>query len=331
MLNKHRYLLYQFKLSDFDQENILNELSNEELLNRQISLAENQLVEVIQKYMKRIYKVNQDNFISEIVFLDTERNHNSDKLKSILSNGIIVYERPYAFFGKSSSQSRNGILVFILNNLADKINEYITLGKIPQGDQVISKFESYKGLCLSSAKFVNVVPRIAIIENPKKIILERIKYLDENDKPQVGKQPVDVELWDGMGIHTKSYGQRVAEALKLDYTPAAMQIRLLPYTKGLSIEMPYQEYFLEQGIKEITDVFGDKHYINDIDMILTSSMCKGWQWFDSAEEYMSLRQKYFNPIGIVKVSEPSDMADKYTKTSYQYLQVLWTNNLTISK
>ncbi len=322
MIKKNRYLLYQFKISDFDQNNKLKQLTNEELLNRQINLSENQLVEVIQNYMKRPYKQNQENFIPEIVFLDIEGSNNSDKLKSILNDGITVNERLYILFGKSSSQSRNGIIVFILNDMANEINRTVTLGKTPKEDQVISKYESYKGLCLSSCKFINVVPRIAIVGNPKKLILEKIKYLDENDQPQVGEQSVEVELWDGMGIHTKEFGQRVAKALKIEYTPAAMQIRLLPYTKGLSVEMDFKEYFRKQGIKEIIDIKGKPHDVNSLDMIFTTSMAKGWQWFDSVEEYMSLREKYFNPIGIVKFSEPTGQADKYTKVSYQYLQTL---------
>ena len=57
----------------------------------------------------------------------------------------------------------------------------------------------------------------------------------------------------------------------------SFQIRL-PYIKGVVHTVDFHALFAELGVTEITDLFGVRHPVEQVDMILTRSMCKGLGW-----------------------------------------------------
>ena len=63
--------------------------------------------------------------------------------------------------------------------------------------------------------------------------------------------------------------------------------------------------FAELGVTEITDSFGERHSVADVDMILTRSMCKGLGWMKenglSWSEYLERCRKYGHSLYVTGI------------------------------
>ena len=82
----------------------------------------------------------------------------------------------------------------------------------------------------------------------------------------------------------------------------SFQIRL-PYIKGVVHEMDFKSLFAELGVPYIVDIWGKNHPIQDIDLILTKSMFKGFGWMSENNltwaEYMGKAKAGGNPPAFI--------------------------------
>lgn len=333
MLKRKQYTIYLFSLQDFAKNGYKLyqfDLSD----NQKIKIAENQVCELIYKLTNKQYVDNAENFISELFFVQAKNTkHDKKALQHIAEHGLYVNNVKYVRFARSSSMARRGIISFIREDLYDNMMDLITTSKWRMDDEVvISKWEAYCGLAFSTCLFVDVVPeRICIVPEHSKIISDYIKSYDiKQDKVIEGEYHVKVTLHDGMGVHSPEFGEKVAKALGLKEVPIAYQIRLFPFCKGMTFEFDFRTFYKERGITKIQDRWGKWWDIDELDAIWSETVFKGKSWFSSFDEFVKLRKKYYQPLGlynlgIAKYSETSEKADKMTKTTYQYLQNLNLN------
>ena len=121
--------------------------------------------------------------------------------------------------------------------------------------------------------------------------------------------------------------KNVSEQLELDYEAAGVQVRL-PFIKGYSVYVPFKKILKEWGYEYITDIYGNKHNIDNIDCIWNISMFKGHKLFkdkygsNAWVEYLNTVNKYQYKLGISKYSHHIKNLNKYTRMNFQYLQCL---------
>jgi hypothetical protein len=70
----------------------------------------------------------------------------------------------------------------------------------------------------------------------------------------------------------------------------------------------------------IKDVWGNTHNINDIDLILTTSMLKLWDSYSSIDDYLEKAQRNNHTFALTKVT-PHKLDEEQT-LNYQFLQSL---------
>jgi len=335
MRKRRQYQIMSYELYDFEMET--GEKRHE---GREINIAENQVTELIQSLRQRTYNSEGKNELSELIFIEINERLMKDYLSKILKNGVIINNKKYVRFVRSSSMARTGTVAFVEEGLYNEIMELISLGKIDSSiEGVISKLESYLGLAFSTTMFIDTIPNNVCIVDADKfkvVINDYVKsYKQEvNDRKEItnetissGQHDVDVELFDGQGLHSIEYGKKVAKALGLDYTPAGYQIRMLPSIKGMSYEIDFKRFYKERNIEYIEDYKGKKWKVENLDAIWTTSMFKFSKYFEGWDEFKQLRDKYYTPlqqnvIGISKYSSNKDNSTKPTKMTYQYLQAL---------
>lgn len=329
MANRKRrqYQIENYSMYDFNTLNIAERQGQE------INIAENQITELIMSIKNRSYDEDGVNFIDGLIFLEVGDKVNKTKLKNLLKEGLYIEDKHYVRFIRSSSMARNGTIAFIQDDLYEDMMKLISLGKIDSfGETVISKTESYLGLAFSTTMFINAVPQnICIVDSDKfkTIINDYVKTVRNNEVVQ-GKHDVEVELFDGQGLHSPEWGKRVAKALGLSDRPAGLQIRFLPSIKGMSYEIDFKAFYKEQGITHISDYTGKMWKVSDLDAIWTTSMFKFSKYFQGWEELKELREKYYTPINqnLIGISAWSCNKDNntYAKMTYQYLQSLALNS-----
>ena len=283
--------------------------------------------------------------MDEMIFLQSPKKNKKSLIK-VLKSGFYYNGEKYIRFGKSASQAKQGVTVFIRQKYYDEMLERSQLG-IKVKKCVISKYEAYRNLILSACEFAEMeLPNIVIVDDFAKTIPNQyIRYVEKEDVEYIDKKTkekkiykgkkvvkesykdIEIEPFDGMGIHTKEIGEKWAKAINLKYIPISYQVRI-PFMKGMSTQAPIKEIYKEWGITEITDMFGYKHKVEDIDCIWTKSMWKGCGIFkdefgnEAFNEYMNRLRKYNYCMGFSKYSHRADHMQLYTKMNFQYLQCL---------
>lgn len=326
---RKQYQINTYKLGDFDSDGVLK--SSKEGV--QTGLAENQVTELVQAINKRKYIEDDFNYISELIFLNVEKVRTDKqriKLADVITSGLTINGRRYQRFVRSTSMARTSKIAFIDEEIIHEMEKLISLDKFNKFDEVVvSKFEGYMGLSFSTTLFVDAVSKnICIVDDGMfdVIINDKVKGIRDEELIE-GNYDVNVNLFDGMGLHCPSWGNEVAKALEIKETPPAYQIRLLPGFKGMSYEIDFKQLYKEKGITHITDKWGREWNVEELDCIWSTSMFKLSSYFDSWNEYMELREKYYTPLGqnVIGISSYSDLEvnpNEKTKMTYQYLQVL---------
>lgn len=322
-------------------------------LNNNITLTDREEKEYkIKQQHNHLFRIIENNktitkdYIPDVVFVDCKNNKNYPKeLDGILRKGIIVNGVAFKYWGKSASMSRNGILGFVSVNVYDIVESHAMMD-IKFDKTVLSKFEAYKCLLLSSCFCIEEpLPYMIVVDDFEDTVKDvNIKYVDEKEIEYIDKKTnetkifkekiikegikdVDICFNDGSGFISLEYANKIKECLQLDYVPSAEMLRI-PYTKGLGLTVDFKGYYKEHNIEYLTDLWGKKHKVEDIDVVLTKSQYKGYKYFKKKgdysdwEGYLALLKKYNYCMGIAKVNYSLKDEPKMTRCNYQTLQTL---------
>lgn len=287
-----------------------------------------------------------DTKLTELIIVEAKKNNRTkDSLEKILCDGFNSNGIHYVRYGKSSSQGKDGITLFIQEDIYDELF-LISQLDVNVDECVLSKYESQRNLTLSTCTIVrDKLPYIVIVDEYTKIIKnQKIRYVVESQKEitdkktgelktinvrevQEGLRDVKISPFDGSGCHSENLSKSWSEALGLDYNAAGFQIRL-PFMKGYSVEFNFKEYFKSVKVSHITDIFGKRHKVDDIDCIWNISMWKGYGIFkakygnEAFVEYIEVLNKYEYFVGISKYSHHINNINLKTRMNFQYLQCL---------
>ena len=244
-----------------------------------------------------------------------------------------VQTHRYVAFERSASMSRNSKLCFVREDLYEPLKERMMLG-MTIGQCQLSKLYAYNGLLFTGGYRIDsrgllYDKRIIVIDNPKSVI-PNVKTItvedDGSDAPireyhRVEKE-MDIEIteFDGEGLVSPGLARHLDPMSDKGHFRHSFQIRL-PYIKGVVHEVDFRSLFFSLGVHMIVDMWGNWHSIEDVDMILTKSMFKGFGWMTenglSWTEYLRRCLKYDHALYISGMDsvEPQDM----TELNYQFL------------
>ncbi|MHC1722476.1 MAG: hypothetical protein AB9836_04625 [Aminipila sp.] len=184
------------------------------------------------------------------------------------------------------------------------------------------------------------IPRFCVVSDFTRIVPnQKIKYMVEEEnitkdnrtyKNMViteGIKDIKIMPFDGVCIHTPEMSKKLQEQIRTNDLLTSIIFRM-PYAKGASHEIDFKPYCREHGIEYITDIWGTKHKIEELDMILTESAFKGVKFFkkygDSRDfdDYLMQCEKYEHTFVVTKWAEQPDTEKIYTRANYQILQDL---------
>jgi len=182
---RKQYKVMQVKfnqISDKDGKLIITEEP------RLIPNSENLFFDSIFRLQGRVYdaEIADNNQFEEFIILkasglDTKDDESINIYKRIMLEGVWYNGLKYIRQGaiKSASMTRTQKTLLIREDLKDKINEYTSLGKKPE-KTIISKFETAKGLLLSSAMLLeDCMPKIVIIPDYEKELKSRVRIVED--------------------------------------------------------------------------------------------------------------------------------------------------------
>ena len=241
--------------------------------------------------------------------------------------------RQYAAFERSNSMSRMGRLSFLRVDLWETVRRRIMLDLV-LGRCQLSKLYAYNGLMLSSGARVEgmeidrphrviVVDNHALQRSARVITVEDVGGTDSVRRYQRVERVEDFSVteFDGEGLISKEYAARLNKALGGRHT--SFQIRL-PFVKGMLHQVDFHDFFRSAGTTHLTDLWGVKHPVAKVDIILTKSMFKGYGWLTengkSWEDYWAAFRKYRHALYVTNVSK--ERPQGFTQLNYQFLTTL---------
>ncbi len=241
--------------------------------------------------------------------------------------------RQYAAFERSNSMSRMGRLSFLRADLWETVRRRIMLD-LELGQCQLSKLYAYNGLMLSTGARVEGIEidrphRVIVVDNhalqrsARVITVEDVGGTDSVRQYRRVERVEDFSVteFDGEGLISKEYSARLNKVLGGRHT--SFQIRL-PFVKGMLHQVDFHDFFRSAGTTHLTDLWGVKHPVAKVDVILTKSMFKGYGWLTengkSWEDYWAAFRKYRHALYVTNVSK--ERPQGFTQLNYQFLTTL---------
>ena len=238
----------------------------------------------------------------------------------------------YLAFERSQSMSREGVLTFIREDVFGAVNERIMLG-MKVGRCQLSKLYAYNGLMFSDGVRIDGLGldsnSVIVVDDPVYTARDTdVITVESKDSGAVRKyerverkQDIDILGFDGEGLVSPYVAAAICAQLSEEHS--SFQIRL-PFIKGMLHKVDFNDFFSRAGVEFLTDIWGVRHSISEVGMILTKSMvkCLGWLKENSIswEDYWSTFNKFDHALYISQVGGDENSDD--TVFNYQFLSTL---------
>lgn len=270
------------------------------------------------KYLEKTTDEIRDIFYNNGVDVEYITRTRSGEIKK---REVIHYKMLY----RSTGKAKKGSCMFIRDKLYKKAINFLRMGiELPDENAPIVEISAYAPL-ISSA----IVGKIKI--NPKNILILKdvdrffktnvISVETDENKHCIAKKIDDYELkntlFDGQALIDSSIFPEWADGyilLRHHFTKMA--------AFNTNIQKFFKDYFGDKYLTAtVTDMFGNEHYVKDIELITTDNSVK-WLKFNISYDYWC-EWVYDNncQFGIVKTAHESKLGD-VQKMSYQMVNSL---------
>lgn len=241
----------------------------------------------------------------------------------------------YLAFERSGNMSREARLSFLLADLCDEVHRRMMLD-LQVGECQLSKLYAYNGLMLSGGTRIDTVDltaphRVIVVENPsflaRSVDVITVEPLSSGAMREYRRtetrKDIPVTRFDGEGLISKELAKQIDKQFCGKHIHSSFQIRM-PFVKGMVHRVDFKDFLKSGGCRFITDIFGVRHPVAEVDMILTKSMFKGYGWLTENgktwEDYLAAFRNYDHALYITNVNKPRPEA--FTTLNYQFLSTL---------
>lgn len=245
-------------------------------------------------------------------------------------------EQRYLAFERSGSMGRQAKLSFLRADVCEAVRERIMLG-MTVGSCQLSKLYAYLGLMLSGGTRIDGLEltkqhRVIVVDNPR-FTVDNVNVITVEGGEQTGgmrrytrtekRMPLEVMRFDGEGLISWKFAEKVDRAYCGEACHSSFQIRL-PFVKGMLHKVDFKDLLQSASCTYITDIWGIRHPIREVEIILTRSMFKGYGWLTENgmdwQDYLAALDRYDHALYITNTDKAE--RQEYTELNYQFLATL---------
>lgn len=272
----------------------------------------------ISKLYQKLYELQyQEDYLCVIM----DRNSDYDRAnKGFKVNGV-KYKR---FLGTNGG-IKNSTIVYVSERLYPELKKRLDNGRNPESKLVPAKLEAYQALICSGSTPITEPDGIIVVDDcithfTDNIIMINDECDGEPDLQEIDNFEIEHDDSDGYGLMLPDYSKLVNFELTgaIDTPISGMNTRYA-WTKGMVYTFDYIE-FAEKiaGTYEIKDAWGTIRDVRKSQVILTTSMLKLWDSYDSWEDYYRNCKENHYQFSTPKIT-PEEL-DTVRNTNYQFLQ-----------
>ena len=218
---------------------------------------------------------------------------------------------------------KNSTIVFVSERLSDELKRRVENGRDPTKELVTAKLEAYKALTCSASIPVSLPKGILVVDDAEtQFVADVINISDEHsDEPSmemVESETITMDASDGFGLMLPSLARRWSEELGLDYTVAGVNTRF-SFEKGMVFTFDFVD-FAEKiaGSYIVKDAWGNDVDIRDVELVMTTSMVKLYDSYESCDAYINTSINNGYTFGIAKTC-PKELESERS-LNYQFIQ-----------
>ena len=272
----------------------------------------------LREYYKALYDLQyQKDYIC--IIMDSE----SDYYK--LNEGFSVNGIRYRRFLGTTGGVKNSTIVYVNEQLYPELKHRLDNGRNMEAKLVPAKLEAYQALVCSASIPITPPNGIIVVNDCVTHFTDDVIMLDdsETDEPvmtMINGKEIELTDSDGYGLMLPSYAMKVNGDLNGDYTtPLSGFNSRYAWTKGMVFTFDFLD-FAENVAHSylVTDAWGDTRDLRNAEVILTTSMLKLWDCYNSWEDYFENCQKNHYQFSATKTTP--DELDNVRNMNYQFLQ-----------
>lgn len=272
----------------------------------------------ISMLYQKLYELQyQEDYLCVIM----DRNSDYDRAnKGFKVNGV-KYKR---FLGTNGG-IKNSTIVYVSERLYPELKKRLDNGRNPDGKLVPAKLEAYQALICSGSTPITEPDGIIVVNDCITHFFDNIIMINdecdgEPDLQEIDNYEIEHDDSDGYGLMLPEYSKLVNFELTgaIDKTISGMNTRYA-WTKGMVYTFDYIE-FAEKvaGTYMVKDAWGTMRDVRKSQVILTTSMLKLWDSYDSWEDYYRNCKENHYQFSTPKIT-PEEL-DNVRNTNYQFLQ-----------
>ena len=218
---------------------------------------------------------------------------------------------------------KNSTIVFVSERLVDELRRRIDNGRNPEAQLVPAKLEAYKALTCSASTPVSLPKGVLVVNDCETEFLSDIVYLTDEDVSEPvmeerSNEKITMDASDGYGIMLPSLARRWSDELDLDYVVSGVNTRF-SFEKGMVFTFDFVDFANKIANKYIVkDAWGNEVDIRGVELILTTSMVKLWDSYDSCDDYINKSIQNGYTFGIAKTC-PKEL-ERERNLNYQFIQ-----------
>jgi len=270
--------------------------------------------------IKRFYeKLDDVQFKADYMCLIMDRDRDYKRARKGFTINGVKYRRLLG----TNGGIKNSTIVFVSERLYPELMKRIQNGRDQTKLLVPAKLEAYQALACSASIPVSMPHGVLVVPDCETIFRADFTFLcnsDDGEPIMDERYNEDVVLTesDGYGMMLPSLAERWSEELGLHYTASGMNTRAA-FEKGMVFTFDFVD-FAEKvaGRYMVKDAWGDMVDIRQVELVLTTSMLKLWDSYDSCAHYLECCEENHYTFGIPKVC-PRELETEHT-LNYQFIQ-----------
>ena len=244
-------------------------------------------------------KRDQLKFLSDlvsVVFPPCKKNKQTGELVNPqydrANKGFIINGIKYVRFLGTPGGIKQCTILYIAEDLKGEIMRRIENNRDQSKQLIPAKLEAYRALSCSGSLPIPAPDGVIVVNDcitkfrEDVIVIKDSKESDEPILTYENDYEIEHNNSDGFGFMLPSYAVKINKCINNDPTTLSGMVIRYAWTKGLLVPFDFIE-FAENvaGSYEVMDVWGHKRDVREADVILTESMLKLWESYDSWEEY----------------------------------------------
>ena len=269
---------------------------------------------VIRKLYQTLYDLQfQKDYIS--IVMDSERDYDR------INEGFTVNGVKFRRLLGTSGGIKNSTIIYINEELYPEIKRRMDNGRNPDKPLVPAKLEAYYALiCSGSTPLPPPCGVIVVKDCFTKFIEDVVVINDEAEGEPVlsfeKQYEIEHDATDGFGLMSPEYSERLASFFGSSAI-SGFNSRYA-WCKGMVYTFPFVEFARDvAGSYTVIDAWGEPRDVREADLILTESMVKLWDSYESWEDYK--RNCDLNHYVFSAAKTTPDELENVRDTNYQFL------------